>query len=75
MESNMEARNKIDPNYYYHEKINRYSIYPNNNSFAMRPNGSLPRKFNAHTHIPVRKDYHNYSHGKQNTQNIRTHFT
>lgn len=67
MESNIEARNKPDSNY-FHGNHNRYSVYPSNNSFAMRQNGSLPRKFTTNTSIPVRTDYYNYSHGKQNFQ-------
>lgn len=63
MESNIEARNKNDSNY-FHGNTNRYSVYPSNNSFAMRQNGSLPRKFTTNTSIPVRTDYYNYSHGK-----------
>ena len=63
MESNIEARNKPDSNY-FHGNANRYPVYPNNNSFALRQNGSLPRKFPTTTNIPVRTDYYNYSHGE-----------
>lgn len=63
MESNVEARNmgngKTDPNYFQNS---RYS-YPNGSgSFAVRQNGSLPRKF--HTNLPIRNDHYNYSHGE-----------
>lgn len=73
MESNMEARNmpntKTDPNY-YHGSSNRYSTYSNSGNFAMRPNASLPRKFNTNTSIPIRNDYFNYSHGKFNFSKV-----
>lgn len=67
MESNIEARNqasnKTEPNY-YHGSSNRYSTYSNSSNFAMRPNGSLPRKFSTNTGIPIRSNYYNYSHGE-----------
>lgn len=73
MESNIEARNKIDSNY-FHGNTNRYSIYPNNNSFASRQNGTFPKKFTASTNIPVRNDYHNYSHGEEWFQNAAIYY-
>lgn len=64
MESNIEARNKTESNY-FPGSTNRYSVYPSSNNIAIRQNGSLPRKFTTNTSIPVRTDYYNYSHGKQ----------
>lgn len=65
MESNMEARNVSNQNkseQSFSTVIN--NRYSSNQSYAFRPNGSLPRKFNANTNIPIRNAYYNYSHGK-----------
>lgn len=64
MESNIEARNSKVDSSYLHGNTSRYSMYPNNSSFSLRQNGSLPRKFNTNTSIPIRNDYYSYSHGK-----------
>lgn len=64
MESNMEARNSKTDSNYFHGSTNRHSMYPNSNSFSLRQNASLPRKFKTNTNIPIRTDYYNYSHGK-----------
>lgn len=71
MESNMEAHhisnfnNRLDPSLNPSNR-NRYSIYPNQQPFGFRQNGSLPRKFNTNTNtnIPIRNAHYNYSHGK-----------
>lgn len=71
MESNMEARyipthnNKTEPRFVPVNISSKGHPFHSSNiqSYAFRPNGSLPRKFHANTNIPIRNDFYNFSQG------------